>query len=209
MELKEFTYTTQGVRTFIDNDETWFVAADVAKILGYKNGSRDIQRHTFEKDRKIIKSTDSVSLNVPSRGLLVINEPGIYGLIFGSKQKEAEPFKDWVYHDLLPTIRKRGFYIDANNNFHDYCPVKLDRAYCYQLMRDIIRAKKMNKHNADDAWRDMYIGFSQQLGYNIHIKAKAEYKTKIEWIADHGLMEEFCKFIQSQERGDSTNCGAK
>ena len=76
-------------------------------------------------------------------------------------------------------------------------------------MRDIIRNRKMNSSNADIVWRNMYIGFSQQLGYNINKKAVAEYKTKIEWISDNGLMEEFCKFIQLNERGDEENCGAK
>ena len=76
-------------------------------------------------------------------------------------------------------------------------------------MRDIIRNRKMNSSNADIVWRNMYIGFSQQLGYNINKKAVAEHKTKIEWISDNGLMEEFCKFIQLNERGDEENCGAK
>ena len=211
MEFKEFEYTTQGVRTAIKDDDVWFVGNDVAKILGYKRPTKAITDHVDEDDRwRLTKETQSqIGIELGQRGGWLINEYGVHDLILSSELPDAKKFRRWVTHEVLPSIRKYGRYIDSSGIFKETCPIKFDRAYCYRLMRDIIRANNMNKHNADNAWRDMYIGFSKQLGYNINTKAVAEHKTKIEWIADHGLMEEFCKFIQSQERGDKENCGAK
>ena len=221
MEFKEFDYTTQGVRIAEVDGEVWFVLKDVCDILYVKN-YRNIANQ-LDDDEKGVHIVDT---NKGKRKVIIINEPGLYQALFMMKPKKASArgvskediakreaelrkFRRWVTHDVLPSIRKNGQYIDNDNKFNDVCPIKFDRAYCYKLMRDIIRARQMNSSNADIVWRNMYIGFSQQLGYNINKKAVAEHKTKIEWISDNGLMEEFCKFIQLNERGDEENCGAK
>ena len=219
MEFKEFEYTTQGVRVAEVDGEVWFVLKDICDILYVKNVSHIANR--LDDDEKGIRIVNTLG---GKQKVLTVNEQGLYQALFMMKPKmvrgaakediarreaELRKFRRWVTHEVLPSIRKYGRYIDSSGVFKETCPVKFDRAYCYRLMRDIIRANNMNKHNADNAWRDMYIGFSKQLGYNINTKAVAEHKTKIEWIADNGLMEEFCKFIQSQERGDKENCGAK
>lgn len=219
MEFKEFDYTTQGIRVAEVDGEVWFVLKDICDILYVKNPSRIANQ--LDDDEKGVH--DAYTLGGKQK-VVVVNEPGLYQALFMMKPKNARgvskedvekreaelrKFRRWVTHDVLPSIRKYGRYIDNSGIFKETCPIKFDRAYCYKLMRDIIRAKNLTKHNADNAWRDMYIGFSKQLGYNINTKAVAEHKTKIEWIADNGLMEDFCKFIQSQERGDTTNCGVK
>ena len=219
MEFKEFDYTTQGVRIAEVDGEVWFVLKDVCDILYVKNYRNIANR--LDDDEKGVHVVDT---NKGKHKVIIINEPGLYQALFMMKPKNARgvskediakreaelrKFRRWVTHDVLPSIRKYGQYIDKDNKFNDVCPIKFDRAYCYKLMRDIIRARQMNSSNADIVWRNMYIGFSQQLGYNINKKAVAEHKTKIEWISDNGLMEEFCKFIQFKERGDEENCGAK
>lgn len=225
MEFKEIEFNSQGIRTVVVDNQQWFCVKDVCGVFGVVDYKRVISR--LKDNEKMVIGWRDAHPNSVKRGnpnIAMTNEPGLYRIIFslepknvrGKKPEEieerikkVEEFKTWVYHDVLPSIRKDGQYIDDTGMFEAYCPIKFDRAYCYKLMRDIIRANNMNNHNADNAWRDMYIGFSKQLGYNINTKAVAEHKTKIEWIADNGLMEEFCKFIQSQERGDTTNCGAK
>ena len=219
MEFKEFDYTTQGVRIAEVDGEVWFVLKDICDILYVKNYRNIANR--LDDDEKGVHDADTLG---GTQKLIVVNEPGLYQSLFMMKPKNARgvskgdiekreaelrKFRRWVTHEVLPSICKYGRYIDSSGVFKETCPVKFDRAYCYKLMRDIIRAKNMNKHNADNAWRDMYVGFSKQLGYNINTKAVSEHKTKIEWIADNGLMEEFCKFIQLQEGGDEENCGAK
>lgn len=94
------------VRTVMIDNEPWFVGKDVADALGYKNGSRDINRHVDEDDRQNYRNDSFKS----PRGMIVINESGVYALVFGSKLPTAKQFKHWVTHDVLPTLRKTGSY---------------------------------------------------------------------------------------------------
>lgn len=98
------------IRTVEIDGEAWFVGKDVADILGYQNGSRDINAHVDDEDRRIIKSTETVSLDIPSRGMLLINESGLYSLILSSNMPNAKKFKKWVTSEVLPAIRKNGSY---------------------------------------------------------------------------------------------------
>ena len=105
-ELQLFNFENNQVRTLLINDEPWFVGKDVADILGYQNGSRDINRHVHEEDRQ---NYQNGTLDSP-RGMTIINESGLYALIFGSKLAEAKRFKHWVTSEVLPQIRKTGSY---------------------------------------------------------------------------------------------------
>lgn len=95
-KVQIFNFKDDQVRVIEIEDEPWFVGKDVADILGYQNGSRDINRHVDEEDRKIIKSTETVVLDIPRRGLTIINESGLYSLILSSKLPTAKAFKRWV-----------------------------------------------------------------------------------------------------------------
>ena len=76
-----------------EDGEIWFVGIDVAKILGYKNGSRDIYRHVDAEDRKIIRlSTETVPNLGGNPNKIIINESGLYSLILGSQLPEAKKF---------------------------------------------------------------------------------------------------------------------
>lgn len=111
-ELKVFQNKEFGeVRSLIIGGEPWFVGKDVTNILGYKNGSRDINRHVDEKDRG---STEMVS---PSGKQMttIINESGLYSLILSSKLPTAKKFKHWVTSEVLPTLRKTGRYEIPND----------------------------------------------------------------------------------------------
>lgn len=106
-ELKVFNSEEFGdVRTVTINGEPWFVGKDVADILGYQNGSRDINRHVHEEDRQ---NYQNGTFDSP-RGMTIINESGLYALIFGSKLESAVRFKHWVTSEVLPAIRKTGSY---------------------------------------------------------------------------------------------------
>ena len=94
------------IRTINKDGEPWFVAIDIANNLGYQNGSRDINRHVDETDRSEIVIHDGVQ----NRRMTIINESGVYGLIFGSTLPTAKEFKHWVSSDVLPSIRKHGMY---------------------------------------------------------------------------------------------------
>ena len=110
-ENKEFG----KVRTIVLYDEPWFVGKDVADILGYQNGSRDINRHVDEDDRQNYQNGTFES----PRGMTVINESGVYSLVFGSKSPTAKKFKHWVTSEVLPAIRKNGGYIAGQETLSD------------------------------------------------------------------------------------------
>lgn len=111
-ELKVFENEKFGkVRTMVVNDEPWFVGKDVVDILGYQNGSRDINRHVDEADRQ---NYQNGTFDSP-RGMTIINESGLYSLIFSSKLPSAKEFKRWVTSEVLPSIRKHGGYIEGQN----------------------------------------------------------------------------------------------
>ena len=96
-----------SIRTVVINNEPWFVGTDVAGVLGYKNTSRDIRRHVDKED---IQNYRNGSFKMSNRGMTIVNESGLYALIFGSEKPEAKAFKHWVTSEILPTIRKHGFY---------------------------------------------------------------------------------------------------
>lgn len=101
-----FNFHGQEVRTLTIDGEPWFVGKDVADILGYQNGSRDINRHVDDEDRQNYQNG-----TFGNRGVTVINESGLYSLILSSKLPQAKDFKRWVTSEVLPSIRKQGGFI--------------------------------------------------------------------------------------------------
>lgn len=107
-ELKVFENAEFGsIRTVEINNEPWFVGKDVAEVLGYSNGSRDINRHVDQEDRQNYQNGTS---EINNRGMTIINESGLYSLILSSKLPSAKRFKRWVTSEVLPTIRRHGMY---------------------------------------------------------------------------------------------------
>ena len=102
-----FSFHGQEVRTVTINNEPYFVGKDVADILGYQNGSRDINRHVDEEDKLKYRFGTSGQ----DREMTIINESGLYSLILSSKLPQAKEFKRWVTTEVLPTIRKHGAYL--------------------------------------------------------------------------------------------------
>ncbi|KRL95196.1 phage antirepressor [Limosilactobacillus equigenerosi] len=107
MELQTFNFEGTDVRTVTIEGDPYFVGKDVANILGYKNGSRDINNHVDEED----KLKYQISTAGQIREQTVINESGLYSLILGSKLPSAKKFKRWVTSEVLPMIRKHGAYM--------------------------------------------------------------------------------------------------
>lgn len=110
-ELQVFTNSEFGsVRTVSIDGEPHFVGKDVAEILGYNNTKDAIATHVDEEDRLVIQRSENTTFAIPNRGLIVINESGLYSLILGSKLPTAKKFKRWVTAEVLPAIRKHGLY---------------------------------------------------------------------------------------------------
>lgn len=104
--LINFQYGKRPVRTLLRNNEPWFVAKDACDILGYRMAS-DATRLLDDDE----KGTHTISTLGGPQEMIIINEPGLYTLIFGSRKPEAKAFKRWVTHEVLPAIRKTGSYL--------------------------------------------------------------------------------------------------
>lgn len=106
-ELEIFENDNFGkVRWVMRDGEPWFVALDIAENLGYTNPSRSIQDHCNYAE--LFKSTESVGLDIPVRGVLIIPESDVYALIFRSNLPKATEFRKWVCEEVLPQSEKLG-----------------------------------------------------------------------------------------------------
>lgn len=110
-ELKIFDNEEFGeIRTVLIDEEPWFVGKDVAEVLGYSNPRDAINKHVDEEDKGVAKC-DTLG---GKQELTVVNESGLYSLIFSSKMQNAKRFKHWVTSEVLPSIRKTGSYQGAS-----------------------------------------------------------------------------------------------
>lgn len=106
-ELQIFNSEEFGdIRTVTINNEPWFVGKDVAEALGYSEPRSAVSKKIDEADRGVAE------METPSgkQNMTIINESGLYALIFGSKLESAKRFKHWVTSEVLPAIRKTGSY---------------------------------------------------------------------------------------------------
>lgn len=107
-DLQIFSSEEFGEIRVIEKDgEPLFVGKDIAEILGYSNPQKALRDHVDQFDRGVNE------LDTPGgkQKMIVINESGLYSLIFGSKLDSAKKFKQWVTSEVLPTIRKHGAYM--------------------------------------------------------------------------------------------------
>lgn len=115
-ELQVFQNDQFGqVRTVQNDGQPWFVAADVCRALELGQVTNTIRR--LDEDEKAL-----ISIKGISRGndqVSIINEPGLYTLVIGSRKPEARAFKRWITHEVIPSIRKSGGYIAGQENMTD------------------------------------------------------------------------------------------
>lgn len=108
-QLVAFQFGKREVRTVIVDNEPWFVAKDVAEILGYSETAMMTRRLDEDEIRKIA-SAKMAGANTMARDFTIINESGLYNAILGSNKPDAKKFKKWVTAEVLPSIRKYGAY---------------------------------------------------------------------------------------------------
>ncbi|UVX32727.1 MAG: antirepressor protein KilAC domain [Bacteriophage sp.] len=115
-ELQIFNSPEFGdIRTVTIDNETYFVGKDVATALGYANPKNAVPTHVSEED----KLSTQIEYAGQRREVTVINESGLYALIFGSKLESAKRFKHWVTSEVLPAIHHNGGYIMGQENLSD------------------------------------------------------------------------------------------
>ena len=94
------------VRSLLLDGEPWFVASDVCRALDIRNSRDAFSR--LEDDEKGVGLTDTPG---GKQKVTIVNEPGLYSLIMGSRKPEARAFKHWITHEVIPSIRKHGAYM--------------------------------------------------------------------------------------------------
>lgn len=119
-ELKIFENPEFGaVRTVEINGEPWLVGKDVAAALGYGDTDQALRKRVDDEDKKILTRrsngldvrSENTTFDIPNRGLIIINESGLYSLVLSSKLPDAKKFRRWVTAEVLPSIRKTGGYV--------------------------------------------------------------------------------------------------
>lgn len=109
-----FTFGRANVRVAVADGVVWFVAKDVCNALGLRNVSMAVNGNPKTGDLGVddeYKSMQIVQTKGGPQKLLCVAEPGVYDLVFKSSKPEARAFQDWVYGEVLPSIRKTGMYI--------------------------------------------------------------------------------------------------
>lgn len=94
------------VRVVMRDGEPWFIAADICRALDVDNNRQAVSR--LDEDEKGVILNDT---NRGKRSMAVISEPGLYALVLGSRKPEAQSFRRWITHEVLPAIRQEGAYM--------------------------------------------------------------------------------------------------
>lgn len=152
------------VRTVVVDDEPWFVGKDVAEALGYENINKAVQMHVYDEDKKVLDfkgfsqngTTQKLWSGNDFSNKTVINESGMYALIFGSKLESAKRFKHWVTHDVLPSLRKTGRYsVNQESDIDTIINGLVAASRVIRQKDDEIRLLKSSKSQKEE---EIYVG---------------------------------------------------
>ncbi|GLQ72704.1 BRO-N domain-containing protein [Vibrio penaeicida] len=145
--IRIFDFSSEPVRIVLIDDQPWFVAKDICRVLGVKN-HKDVVLSLDDDETKGVDITDPLGKN--RQTAKAINESGLYALIFKSRKPIAKQFRKWVTNEVLPQIRKTGAYI-PNRSIETITPEQ------YQSLRYIVWCigNRFQKSNAAEfaAWR--------------------------------------------------------
>ena len=128
------------VRSLLLDGEPWFVASDVCRALDIRNSRDAFSR--LEDDEKGVGLTDTPG---GKQKVTIVNEPGLYSLIMGSRKPEARAFKHWITHEVIPSIRKHGAYM--TDSLMDQVMQNPQMIYkmAKKLLTEHNRAERLNK----------------------------------------------------------------
>ena len=161
--LVEFAFDGSSVRVVMRDGEPWFVAADVAAVLGYSE-TYSMTRYLSDDETCSAKLADQVQ----TREYVVVNESGLYNAIFRSTLYGAQRFRKWVTSEVLPSIRKTGSYSleSVPNNRTAIAAVEFE---AYKRVADAFGlSKNAALIAADNAVAKRYaISFKDELGITL------------------------------------------
>lgn len=164
LALNEFDFNGNAVRTITDEaSEVWFVAKDVADILGYAETSNMTERLDDDEKRK---HTLQNGRNYTNQTL--INESGLYNAVMGSQKAEAKYFKKWVTSEVLPSIRKTGGYNMVPQTYADALRQLADQAEATERAQAMLEKK-------DEQFKSVRGSFGNHvMQHNKYVHSKGE-----------------------------------
>lgn len=174
-EIINFDFQGQKVRSMLIEGNPYFVGKDVTSILGYVKSRNAIYQHVDQDDALKQGIIDDLGR---TQNMTLINESGVYSLIFGSKLPEARKFKRWVTSEVLPTLRQRGTYsINQNKGAENGNRVVIENMIelsknlltltqstteiCQYLAMVIKESKLENKKKAEETQKEVVIDYSK------------------------------------------------
>lgn len=146
--MLEKVFENKTIRTVIKDDGVWFVAKDVAACLGYRDANmltRSLE--DYEKNTETVEICDPHNVSITSKArktqdMVIINESGLYHALFLSRREEAKRFTKWVTTEVLPSIRKNGFYVKDNLTPNQVARLQQTASNYNALLKDIEHLEK-------------------------------------------------------------------
>jgi prophage antirepressor-like protein len=130
MNLTTFDFNDAPIRTLLRDEQPWFVAADVCRVLEITN-PRDAVSGLDDDEKMTVANTDSHSgQRGGAQSFNIISESGLYSLVFKSRKPEAKVFRKWVTSEVLPALRETGKYVLPQNDGSE------DRVSLLQFVRE-------------------------------------------------------------------------
>ena len=123
-----------SIRMQMIKDEPWFAAKDVCELLGLDNSRQAVSR--LDDDEKGVINSDTLG---GKQELTFVNESGMYALIFQSRKPQARAFRKWVTGEVLPSLRKYGYYVDPGAQLTDEQREELERVMMGRMRRYLSR----------------------------------------------------------------------
>lgn len=163
------------IRTLVKGDEPWFVGKDVAEALGYSNPSDAIIVHVDYEDKMQIAFHDLQKIGLSdfgTKGTNLINESGMYSLIFGSQLPQAKKFKRWVTSEVLPTIRKTGQY--QITEFPQKASSIGEIVQLGKLIKELMKEQNATPYQVAEVVMDTLNKFGLNLNKNVLLPVKLE-----------------------------------
>jgi len=179
------------IRTVTIDGEPWFVGKDVAVALGYKDTKNALKAHVYEEDKR------GWQITTPSgeQQMTIINESGLYTLIFGSKLESAKRFKHWVTSEVLPAIRKTGHYEVQPSPTLKASSIS-EVVNMAKFIKDLMKMQGATPYQVADAVVDV----TKQIGFDLSDKLLLPVKLEKVREDELDLVDFACAYPQSSYR---------
>ena len=146
-----------AVRTVIREGQPWFVSVDVCNVLDLSNPTIAVSR--LDEDER-------AKFNLGRQGdATIVNEPGLYTLVLGSRKPEAKAFKRWITHEVIPTIRKTGAYFTRKpDSYMIDDPIERARRWIEEAQERLALQETVNEQRKEIEYKEnIIIGFVEDI----------------------------------------------